>query len=68
MLNINTNNGAIIAAKAAKNAQKQMDQAMERLSTGLKLNSAKDDPGSLSVAIRMTAEINSLSTSLKRIS
>ena len=68
MLNINTNNGAIIAAKAAKNAQKQMDQAMERLSTGLKLNSAKDDPGSLSVAIRMTAEINSLSVSLKNAS
>jgi flagellin len=68
VLNINTNNGAIIAAKAAKNAQKQMDQAMERLSTGLKLNSAKDDPGSLSVAIRMTAEINSLSVSLKNAS
>ena len=68
MLNINTNNGAIIAAKAAKNAQKQMDQAMERLSTGKRLNSAKDDPGSLSVAIRMTAEINSLSVSLKNAS
>ena len=68
MLNINTNNGAIIAAKAAKNAQKQMDQAMIRLSTGKRLNSAKDDPGSLTVAIRMTAEINSLSTSLKNAS
>jgi len=68
VLNINTNNGAIIAAKAAKNAQKQMDQAMTRLSTGKRLNSAKDDPGSLSVAIRMSAEINSLSTSLKNAS
>ena len=68
MLNINTNNGAIIAAKAAQNAQRQMDEAMERLSTGKKLNSAKDDPGSLSVAIRMTAEINSLSVSLKNAS
>jgi len=68
VLNINTNNGAIIAAKAAQNAQRQMDEAMERLSTGKKLNSAKDDPGSLSVAIRMTAEINSLSVSLKNAS
>ena len=65
MLTINTNNGAITAAKAAKNAQIQMDQAMMRLSTGKRLNSAKDDPGSLTVAIRMTAEINSLTTSLK---
>ena len=68
MLTINTNNGAITAAKAAKNAQKQMDEAMIRLSTGKRLNSAKDDPGSLTVAIRMTAEINSLSTSLKNAS
>ena len=68
MLTINTNNGAITAAKAAKNAQKQMDQAMVRLSTGKRLNSAKDDPGSLTVAIRMTAEINSLSTALKNAS
>ena len=45
-----------------------MDEAMIRLSTGKKLNSAKDDPGSLSVAIRMTAEINSLTTSLKNAS
>ena len=68
MLNINTNNGAIVAAKAAQNAQKMMDEAMIRLSTGKKLNTAKDDPGSLSVAIRMTAEINSLTTSLKNAS
>lgn len=68
MLNINTNTGAIVAAKAAKNAQKMMDDAMIRLSTGKKLNSAKDDPGSLSVAIRMTAEINGLTTSLKNAS
>ena len=65
MLTINTNNGAITAAKAAKNAQKMMDKAMIRLSTGTRLNSAKDDPGSLSVAIRMSAEINGLTTSLK---
>ena len=68
MLNINTNNGAILSTKAAKNASKMMDEAMIRLSTGKKLNSAKDDPGSLSVAIRMTAEINSLTTSLKNAS
>ena len=68
MLSINTNYGALLASKAADSAQKQMDQAMIRLSTGKKLNSAKDDPGSLSVAIRMSAEINSLSTSLKNAS
>jgi len=68
VLTINTNNGAIVAAKAAKNAQEMMDKAMIRLSTGMKLNSAKDDPGSLSVAIRMSAEITGLATSLKNAS
>ena len=64
-LSINTNAGALVAANAALNAQKQMDEAMTRLSTGKRVNSAKDDPGSLSVAIRMTAEVNGLEVALK---
>ena len=65
MLNINTNSGAILAANAAKDAQKLMDAAMTRLSTGKRLNSAKDAPASLSVAIRMTSEIQGLSGALR---
>ena len=38
---------------------------MTRLSTGKRVNSAKDDPGSLSIAIRMTAELNGLGVALK---
>ena len=64
-LSINTNNGALVAANAALNAQQQMDEAMTRLSTGKRINTAKDDPGSLSVAIRMTAEVNGLEVALK---
>ena len=64
-LSINTNAGALVSANAALSAQKQMDEAMTRLSTGKRVNSAKDDPGSLSVAIRMTAEVNGLEVALK---
>jgi flagellin len=64
MLSINTNSGAILAAKAAKEAAVLMNEAMTRLSTGKRLNSAKDDPAALQVAIRMTAEINGLTTAL----
>jgi flagellin len=64
MLSINTNSGAILAAKAAKEAAVLMDEAMTRLSTGKRLNSAKDDPAALQVAIRMKAEINGLTTAL----
>ena len=35
-LSINTNAGAIVAANAARNAQREMDEAMQRLSTGKK--------------------------------
>ena len=64
-MSINTNQGAILAANAAANASAMMDQAMTRLSTGKRINSAKDDPGALQVAVRMSAEINGLAASLK---
>jgi len=64
-MSINTNPGAILAAVAATRASKMMDEAMTRLSTGKRLNTAKDDPGALQVALRMEAEINGLGTALK---
>lgn len=67
-LSINTNAGAIVAANAARNAQREMDEAMQRLSTGKKINSASDDPGALQVAIRMQAEINGLTNALRNAS
>mgnify|MGYP001353793265 CR=1 FL=1 len=64
-MSINTNPGAILAAVAAQRASKMMDEAMTRLSTGKRLNSAKDDPGALQVALRMEAEINGLAAAIK---
>jgi len=64
-MSINTNQGAILAANAASRASALMDEAMTRLSTGKRLNTAKDDPGALQVAVRMSAEINGLATALK---
>ena len=46
-MSINTNQGAILAAVAAQRASQMMDVAMTRLSTGKKLNTAKDDPGGI---------------------
>ena len=64
-MSINTNPGAILAAVAATKASRMMDEAMTRLSTGKRINTAKDDPGALQVAIRMEAEINGLTASLR---
>ena len=60
MISINTNVGGLFAAKASKQSQGMLDTAMERLSTGSRINSAKDDAAGQAVAMRLTAEIQGL--------
>ena len=64
-MSINTNPGAEFSAIAAKRAAEMMDMAMIRLSSGRRINSAKDDAAGIQVAIRMESEINGLSASLR---
>ena len=56
-LNINTNIGALGAAAAASSVNKSMETAMERLSTGLRINTASDDAAGVAIASRLTSEI-----------
>ena len=60
MISINTNYGGLFAAKAAKSSQGLVDTAMERLSTGKRINYAKDDAAGQGIAVRLTAEIQGL--------
>ena len=60
MISINTNYGGLYAAKAAKSSQALVDTAMERLSTGKRINYAKDDAAGQAIAVRLTAEIQGL--------
>ncbi len=64
-MSINTNLGATFAQVAAKRASEMMDQALLRLSTGKRINSAADDSAGIQVATRMGAEINGLSSALR---
>ena len=64
-MSINTNAGAETAAVAAQRAAAMMDEAMLRLSTGKRINSAKDDAAGLAVATRMAKEIAGLSQALR---
>jgi flagellin len=61
MISINTNYGGIFAAKASSQSQAAVDTAMERLSSGSKINYAKDDAAGVAIATRLTAEIEGLS-------
>jgi len=60
MISINTNYGGLFAAKATQQSQNLIDKAMERLSTGKRINYAKDDSAGSSIAVRLTAEIQGL--------
>ena len=60
MLNINTNYGAAFAAKAAKSTNSALNTSFERLSSGSRINSAKDDAAGQGIATRITAEVQGL--------
>ena len=57
---INTNVGATITQNALSKNDRLMGQAMERLSTGKRINSASDDAAGLAISSRMTAQIKGL--------
>jgi len=62
---INTNIGAIRAANASNSAAKMLGTAMERLSTGKRLNSAKDDAAGLAIATSMTAQVKGMNQAIR---
>lgn len=60
-LTINTNIMSLNAQKNLRQTQAPLQQAMQRLSSGLRVNSSKDDAAGLAIATRMTRQINGLS-------
>ena len=60
MTTINTNTAASIAAKALTQNDRLMNDAMERLSTGKRINNAGDDAAGLAITSRMTTHIDGL--------
>ncbi len=57
---INTNITSVIAQKNLGKSQGALTTAMERLSSGLRINSAKDDAAGQAIANRMTAQVTGL--------
>ena len=68
MISINTNYGGLFAGKAVTEAQKEIDQAMVRLSTGKRINHSKDDSAGQAIAMRMEAEIRGLAVASRNAS
>ncbi len=57
---INTNVSATLASNAISRNDRAMTTAMERLSTGLRINSAGDDAAGLAIASRMRSQVDGL--------
>jgi flagellin len=57
---INTNLASIDAQRNQSRTQNDLSTAIQRLSSGLRINSAKDDAAGLSISDRMTAQIRGI--------
>jgi flagellin len=62
---INTNIGAMKAANASNAANKMLGNAMERLSSGKRINSAKDDAAGLAIATTMTSQVRGMNQAIR---
>ena len=62
---INTNLKSLIAQDSSNINNRKLSTAMERLSTGNKINSAKDDAAGLAISTRMDSQIRGLNMAVK---
>ncbi|NDF44619.1 MAG: flagellin [Betaproteobacteria bacterium] len=62
---INTNVKALTAQASLSNVEKMTATTMERLSTGLRINSAKDDAAGLAITNRMTSQIRGYAVAIR---
>lgn len=60
-MRVGTNVSALTANNSLKRTDTALSRSMERLSTGLKVNHAKDNPAGIAIAKRMNSQINGLS-------
>lgn len=64
MLSINTNTMSLNAQDNLENTQSSMATSVQRLSSGLRINSAADDPAGLSISQRMLAQVNGMNQAI----
>ena len=65
MTSVNTNMAALVASKNVNEQQKLVDQAMARLSSGKRINSAADDAAGSAIASKMEAQVRSLEVAIR---
>ena len=64
-LSVNSNIPSLVTQTNLNASRKDMEQAMERLSSGLRINSAKDDAAGLAISEKMTSDIRGLAVAVR---
>ena len=62
---INTNTSALRAQNGSRLANQALSTAMERLSSGKRINSSKDDAAGLAIASKMTSQIRGMNQAVR---
>ncbi|MBT4838736.1 MAG: flagellin FliC [Methylococcales bacterium] len=65
MLSINTNVHSLFAQRSLSSSQGTLGTSLERLSTGLRINSAKDDAAGLFISQKQTSDIRGIDQSIR---
>lgn len=64
-LTVNTNIASLNTQRNLNTSSKALDTSLQRLSTGSRINSAKDDAAGLQISNRLTSQINGLGVAVK---
>ena len=64
-LTINTNIQSLNAQRNLNSSQASLSTSMQRLSSGLRINSAKDDAAGSAIAERMTAQVRGMNVAVR---
>jgi flagellin len=64
---LNTNTASLYAAKSLESAQSKMATSVERLSSGLRVNRARDDAAGLGISNSLTSQINSANQGIRNL-
>jgi len=64
-MTINTNNVSLNAQRNLSASQSSLATSMERLSSGLRVNSSRDDAAGLAIATRMSAQIRGINVAIR---
>jgi flagellin len=62
---INTNTGSLNAQRNLMSSQGSLQTSLQRLSSGLRINSAKDDAAGLAIASRMSAQVSGINQAIR---